>query len=123
MKRLRSRKFVKTVKKQLPWISHVINNEATAGDFNRLQMNIEPRRGSLCLVCRGSRKLCGKPQCPALVKLYSLIKVQKWMHLDQLVGSSPPGFFVGRMGYPHVYAGLLVPPILGDTSQLDAPEE
>jgi hypothetical protein len=45
------------------------------------------------------------------------------MNLNQLAGSSPPGIFVGRMGYPHVYAGPLVPPILGETSHFDAPEE
>jgi hypothetical protein len=123
LKSLRSRKFVKTVKKRLPWISHVINDEASAGEFNLTQMNIEPRRGSLCLACRGGRRLCGKTRCPALVKLYSLLKVRKWMHLDQLAGSSPPGIFVGRRGYPHVYAGPLVPPMLGETSHFDAPEE
>ena len=123
LKSLRSRKFVKTVKKRLPWISHVINDEASAGEFNLTQMNIEPRRGSLCLACRGGRRLCGKPRCPALVKLYSLLKVRKWMHLDHLAGSSPPGIFVGRRGYPHVYAGPLVPPMLGETSHFDAPEE
>jgi len=122
LKDLRRRKFVKTVKKQLPWIGHVINDEMTAGDFNLPQITIEPRRGSLCLVCRGARRLCGKPRCPALVKLYSLITVRKRMHSEHLVGSSPPGFFVGRMGYPQVYAGPLVPPILGDTSHFDAPE-
>ncbi|MGB9630210.1 MAG: hypothetical protein ACPL6D_16260, partial [Thermodesulfobacteriota bacterium] len=38
-------------------------------------------------------------------------------------GSSPPGIFVGRMGYPKVYAGPMIPPFKGDTSILDAPEE
>jgi len=40
-----------------------------------------------------------------------------------MVGSSPPGIFVGRFGYPYVYAGPLVPPIVGDTSLFDFPEQ
>jgi hypothetical protein len=40
-------------------------------------------------------------------------------HLD---GSSPPGVFVGRIGWPRVYAGPLIPPTFGDTSILDSPE-
>jgi len=67
--------------------------------------------------------LCGKPVCPAIVKLYSFIKTKKAADSNQMYGSSPPGIFVGRIGYPYVYAGPLVPPVLGDTSILDAPEQ
>lgn len=38
------------------------------------------------------------------------------------MGSSPPGVFVGRIGYPYVYAGPLVPPLVEDTSMYDMPE-
>lgn len=37
-------------------------------------------------------------------------------------GASPPSVFVGRIGYPYVYAGPLVPPIHEDTSLYDLPE-
>jgi hypothetical protein len=123
LKSLRRPKFVKAVKKQLPWLSHVITSETAAGEFNLTPTITTSRRGSLCLACRGSRRLCGKPRCPALVKLYSLLSVRKRMPQDHLAGSSPPGIFVGRMGYPHVYAGPLVPPMLGETAHFDAPEE
>jgi len=123
LKSIRRRKFVKTVKKRVPWLGHVINDEVTAGEFNLSQLNVVPRNGSLCLACRGGRRLCGKPRCPALIKLYPLLNIRKRMRLDQLDGSSPPGVFVGRMGYPHVYAGPLVPPMLGETSHFCAPEE
>jgi hypothetical protein len=123
LKSIRRRKFVKTVKKRVPWLGHVINDEVTAGEFNLSELNVVPRNGSLCLACRGGRRLCGKPRCPALIKLYPLLNIRKRMRLDQLDGSSPPGVFVGRMGYPHVYAGPLVPPMLGETSHFCAPEE
>jgi hypothetical protein len=38
-------------------------------------------------------------------------------------GVSPPSVFVGRIGYPHIYAGPLVPPIHEDTSLFDFPEK
>jgi hypothetical protein len=37
-------------------------------------------------------------------------------------GASPPSVFVGRIGYPFVFAGPLVPPVYEDTSLFDLPE-
>jgi hypothetical protein len=37
-------------------------------------------------------------------------------------GSTPPGVFVGRIGYPKVHIGPMVPPFLGETEILDTPE-
>ncbi len=125
MKKFTHRKLVKRVKRRIPWIGHVINDERAAGDLNIVKNNIETQvnEESLCLICRGSRLLCGKPRCPAILKLYSFIKVRNQVDSDNMVGSSPPGIFVGRIGYPHVYAGPLVPPMTGNTSLFDLPEE
>jgi hypothetical protein len=40
----------------------------------------------------------------------------------EIDGASPPGVFVGRIGYPYVYAGPMVPPVHEDTSLYDLPE-
>ncbi len=40
----------------------------------------------------------------------------------EINGSSPPGAFVGHVGYPRVYVGPLIPPTKGDTHVLDTPE-
>ena len=40
-------------------------------------------------------------------------------HID---GSSPPSVFVGAYGYPKVLVGPMLPPIHGDTTILDSPE-
>lgn len=123
--RLRSgRKFVKKVKRQVPWVEHLIDDVKTARDLNYdpNELKVKVSQGSLCLACRGAKGLCGKPRCPALIKLYSYMRVKGMVDATELEGSSPPGVFVGRIGYPFVYAGPLVPPILGDTSLLDAPE-
>ncbi len=44
------------------------------------------------------------------------------MDSEDIAGSSPPSVFIGRIGYPHVYAGPLVPPVQDDTSLYDMPE-
>lgn len=77
---------------------------------------------SMCVRCRGAKMLCGKLRCPVLVKYYKYEKTKPLLDVLNLEGSSPPGVFVGRMGYPKVYAGPLLPPLHGDTSLLDTPE-
>jgi len=72
--------------------------------------------------CRGARMLCGKSYCPVLSKAELLIKHVPRISREEVDGSSPPGAFVGRVGYPHVYVGPLIPPEKGDTSILDMPE-
>ena len=44
------------------------------------------------------------------------------MQTQDIFGASPPSVFVGRIGYPYVYAGPLVPPVREDTSLYDLPE-
>jgi hypothetical protein len=44
------------------------------------------------------------------------------MQSEDIEGASPPSVFVGRIGYPYVYAGPLVPPVHEDTSLYDLPE-
>src|SRR2546426_5108685 len=77
----------------------------------------------LCIQCRGAKLLCGKARCPILVRWDSMMKTAPMIDRIDMDGSSPPGVFVGRFGYPKVYVGPLVPPIHGDTHILDAPEE
>ena len=76
----------------------------------------------LCVSCRAAKLLCGKPRCPILVKYDSMMKTQPLIDDTALDGSSPPGVFVGRFGYPKVFVGPLIPPVHGDTEVLDTPE-
>jgi hypothetical protein len=57
-----------------------------------------------------------------LVKYYAHEKVLPLIDGLELSGDSPPGVFVGRVGYPKVNIGPLIPPIHGDTAYLDLPE-
>src|SRR2546426_121336 len=76
----------------------------------------------LCVSCRAAKLLCGKPRCPILVQYDSMMKTQPLIDDTVLDGSSPPGVFVGRFGYPKVFVGPLIPPVHGDTEVLDTPE-
>jgi hypothetical protein len=75
-----------------------------------------------CVICKGSRLLCGKKRCPIMVRFYAYLKTKPLINTTTLEGSSPPAIFVGRIGYPYVYIGPMVPPFRGNTSLLDIPE-
>jgi hypothetical protein len=66
--------------------------------------------------------LCGKARCPILSKAELLVKHLPKFAKEEVDGSSPPGAFVGHVGYPKVYLGPLIPAEKGDTRLLDMPE-
>jgi len=79
-------------------------------------------RGSRCLICRGSRMLCGKTTCPVALRFSSLVNVGALSLDTRMEGNSPPEVFIGRLGYPKVFVGPMVPPMMEDTSLLAAPQ-
>ncbi len=61
--------------------------------------------GELCVRCKG-RLWCGLPKCPILESAARVLpKIEKVP--DSIFGPSP-SIFVGRIGYPNVFAGPLV---------------
>ncbi|MGA9140791.1 MAG: Nre family DNA repair protein [Methanocella sp.] len=82
---------------------------------------ISEKEQPLCALCKGVKMLCGKERCPILVKFYAKLKNAPRIDAMTLYGSAP-GVFVGRHGYPMVSIGPLVPPVIGDTSEMDTPE-
>ena len=84
---------------------------------------VMPHTGnSPCSLCKGSKMLCGKDRCPLMIKFYSQQRTRSLIDSLDMAGSSPPGVFIGRFGYPKVDIGPLVPPEFGDTSIMDTPE-
>ncbi|MEM0501863.1 MAG: hypothetical protein QXU24_06885, partial [Ignisphaera sp.] len=77
----------------------------------------------LCILCRGARYLCGRAYCPIVARMYVDTQVANIVRSNHLFGSSPPSVFIGRLGYPYVYAGPLAPPATGDTRIYDYPEQ
>ncbi len=59
---------------------------------------------SLCLICKGSRLLCGRPYCP-LMKFQSIRKPVEMKLKEEIYSPSPPSIFVGHKNYPTVFAG------------------
>ncbi len=86
------------------------------------QIALRARNNSLCVLCKGARALCGKTRCPIMVKVNYFLKSVPLMSSEDIDGMSPPSVFIGRIGYPNVYAGPLVPPIHEDTTIYDLPE-
>jgi len=66
--------------------------------------------------------LCGKLSCPLLAKAKAIVSRGSLVSSEQIDGSTPPGVFVGRFGYPRVSVGPLIPPYHGDTTVFDTPE-
>jgi len=83
---------------------------------------VTQQSSSICALCRGTKFLCGKSRCPVIVKYHSRDKVRHLIDTVHLGGSSPPSVFVGRVGYPKISIGPMIPPIMGDTSIIDTPE-
>jgi len=108
---------------QIKWLNDIILPEQTTdlGLLEGIEVASYPS-SRLCLLCKGGRMLCGKLRCPVIAKAQSLAKYGRMLDSDVVDGSTPPGVFVGRMGYPRVYIGPMVPPYHGDTEILDTPE-
>jgi hypothetical protein len=66
--------------------------------------------------------LCGKDRCSVIARFYSASKARARIDRTTLEGACPPSVFVGRMGYPDVSIGPMIPPYHGDTSLMDTPE-
>ena len=111
--------------RRIEWLSNVMAASVTGleEDVAKSIEVVESPPAWMCLACRGAKLLCGKPRCPIIVKAQSLAKQGPALSTDEILGSSPPGVFVGRLGYPKVSIGPMVPPRFGDTAILDTPEE
>jgi hypothetical protein len=66
--------------------------------------------------------LCGRIECPIILRLGAITNIFKNIKGLEIDGSSPPSVFVGRMGYPYVHIGPMSPNYYGDTRILDMPE-
>jgi len=120
------KRISKKVKPKNVWLRDVVSSESAMGrdlDFTSDYLRMQAPDGSLCVVCKGSKMLCGKTNCPVIARASSHFKI--WRSIKGLTvdGSSPPSVFVGRFGYPYVNIGPLAPNYYGDTSLLDAPEQ
>ncbi len=104
------------------WLLDVIR-QVNHSALDNNQIATPTRQSSQCVLCKGSRNLCGKTRCPLMVKVNLYLKSVPLLGSEDIDGASPPSVFIGRIGYPNVYAGPLVPPIHEDTRLFDLPEQ
>jgi hypothetical protein len=124
------RKPYRTVKSRREnlWILKMLDNPTLAADISYDVESIITKAQAvawgkgLCVACKGGKFLCGKTRCPLLVRARFYLKTMPLIEGLGVDGASPPSVFVGRIGYPYVYAGPLVPPVHEDTSLYDLPE-
>jgi len=121
-------RFGKTKKqvvgKSNPWVLDLLDKSSLANELNdnKDMWTTKQTNASLCVACKGSRMLCGKTRCPVMVRVNSFMRTIPLINSLDIDGASPPSVFVGRIGYPYVYAGPMVPPVHEDTSLYDLPE-
>jgi len=121
-------RMVKVSGKDALWILDLIDNPAVAADLDYNADYLVAKTSGvawgkgLCVACKGAKYLCGKTRCPLIVRLKYYFQTVPLIEGTDVDGASPPGVFVGRIGYPYVYAGPLVPPVHEDTSLYDSPE-
>lgn len=97
--------------------------QSNSSDIMQSQLHVvKSSKSTMCVLCKGSKMLCGKTSCPILMKIHVNLRTKDLIDGLHLDGSSPPGVFIGRFGYPQVSIGPLVPPVHGDTGLLDTPE-
>jgi len=105
------------------WLLQLIDDQNVATDISYDEASLTTiAKNTMCVVCKGAKALCGKTRCPIVVRLKYYFKTMPLIDSLGVDGASPPGVFVGRIGYPYVYAGPLVPPVHEDTSLYDLPE-
>ncbi len=110
-----------TGQNQKNWIEDIIRKVNSSALEH--QVVTARAQNSLCVLCKGARMLCGKTRCPIMLKVNTFLKSVPLMDKEDINGNSPPSVFIGRIGYPHVYIGPLVPPVHENTSIYDLPEQ
>ena len=111
----------RAVTKPNNWLMDIIQ-KVNSNAIEQQQITTRAINDSLCVLCKGARALCGKTRCPIIVKVNYFLKSVPLMATENIDGMSPPSVFIGRIGYPNVYAGPLVPPVHEDTGIYDLPE-
>ncbi len=80
---------------------------------------------SLCVRCKGYKRLCGLPRCPILERFQAQTLAATRIQGRELGGLTPPGAVVGEHGYPRVRVYYAIPPTRdpADAAYREAPRE
>ena len=76
-----------------------------------------------CVICKGTRLMCGRRECPILIKQMAMLPLRRIKFTADIKGASPPSFFVGRQNYPRVLVGPMIPVVPDKNTQIfDEPD-
>ena len=120
--------ITRSSEKENRWVVQLLDNPSLAADLNYSTDYLVAKASGvawgkgLCVACKGGKFLCGKTRCPLLVRANFYMQTMPLIKGLDVNGASPPSVFVGRIGYPYVYAGPMVPPVHEDTTLYDTPE-
>lgn len=80
---------------------------------------------SLCVRCKGYKRLCGLPRCPILERFHAQTLAATRIQGRELGGLTPPGVVVGEHGYPKVRVYYAIPLTRdpADAAYREAPRE
>ncbi|GAB6148387.1 Nre family DNA repair protein [Stetteria hydrogenophila] len=80
---------------------------------------------SLCVRCKGYKRLCGLPRCPIMERFQAQVAAAARIPGRSLSGLTPPGVVVGEHGYPRVRVYYAIPPTRdpGEAAYREAPAE
>ena len=117
-----TKKISSTYKLKNQWIKKYTESRFNTGIETRDNIIIQNHKQGLCAICKSSKMLCGRTECPIILRLGAITHIFKNIKGLEIDGSSPPSVFVGRIGYPYVHIGPMSPTYYGDTRILDMPE-
>jgi hypothetical protein len=70
-------------------------------------------------MCKGSRSLCGNVPCPLLARMKIIPEINKSIGTEFFGPST--SVFVGRVGYPNIFAGPMAAIELSNIEKIDSP--
>lgn len=127
-------KSSKVVTAQLPFFDSFFTDIKSVQDLSptpsqqspksfSLNLNVSNEVSNICVDCKGGKFLCGRLRCPIIAKVNTFKELYPEIQKKELFGASPPSVFIGRVNYPNVYVGPMVPPETGNTSLYDDTEQ
>ena len=134
-KKLTLGKSSKIVTAQLPFFNDFLIDTQSVNDLRpnqshssvnsfSLNLSVANDYNNICVDCKGAKMLCGRLRCPIIAKVNTFKEFYTELQKKDLFGASPPSVFVGRINYPHVYVGPMVPPeTTGNTSLYEDTEQ
>ncbi|MCX8000012.1 MAG: hypothetical protein N3A69_13845, partial [Leptospiraceae bacterium] len=69
------------------WLSKLIDNGNVLRELDTQDIKTV-ERDFRCILCKGSRLLCGKVRCPILVRLYAQVKIKPFIEGTEIEGST-----------------------------------